>query len=157
MGGVGLALAAAAAASGATLEGVRPAALLMAAGAAVGFGLWFVFLDLAAPSGELWTLVASRAAATALIGSLALLAGVVGSVRQREALLLLAGSLDVIGNAAFVLARASIPVGLAAAGSGVYPIVTMLLARGLAGERPPPLGLLAVVLAVGGIVLISLG
>jgi len=166
--GVACALAAAAAASGATLAGVPRQALGMAVIAAVGFGTWFVLLDAAAPAGELWTLVAGRAAATLLLGVLAVatartLADVGAHrpppTRPRSIPLLIgvAGILDVAGNAAFVFARATVPVGIAAALSGIYPIVTMLLARGVARESLPRLGGVAVLLAVAGIVLISLG
>jgi drug/metabolite transporter (DMT)-like permease len=48
-------------------------------------------------------------------------------------------------------------VGLAAALIGLYPIVTMLLARFALGEHLPRLGQLGVALAVVGIVLISAG
>ena len=56
-----------------------------------------------------------------------------------------------------MLARSTLPVGIAAALSGLYPIATMLLARFVAGEALPRLGLVAVALAAIGIVLISLG
>jgi len=56
-----------------------------------------------------------------------------------------------------VLAFATVPVGIAAALSGTYPLTTMLLARTLLGEALPRLALLAVVLGVAGIVLISVG
>jgi drug/metabolite transporter (DMT)-like permease len=69
----------------------------------------------------------------------------------------LAGVLDVAANGMVVLAFATIPVGIAAALSGTYPLATMLLARAFLGEALPRLGLLAVALAVIGIVLISLG
>jgi len=48
-------------------------------------------------------------------------------------------------------------VGLAAALSGIYPLVTMLLARIVLRERLPRLGLLGVGLALASIILISLG
>lgn len=165
--GVGCALAAAAAASGATLAGVDRRALGMATIAALGFGIWFVLLDAAASESELWTLVASRAAATLALGALALASArrrarahaQQHSARPRGIAVLVggAGILDVGGNAAFVFARATIPVGIAAALSGIYPIITMLLARGVARESLPRLGVAAVLLAVAGIVLISLG
>ena len=50
--GVALALFAAAAASGASLGGAQREALVMAGLAAVGFGLWFTLLDVAAPGGS---------------------------------------------------------------------------------------------------------
>ena len=68
-----------------------------------------------------------------------------------------AGLFDVGGNALYVLARDAMPVGLAAALTGCYPIVTMLLARIVLGERLPRLGQLGVALALLGVVLISVG
>jgi drug/metabolite transporter (DMT)-like permease len=65
--------------------------------------------------------------------------------------------LDVAGNTGYVLSRASIPVGVAAALAGLYPVITMLLARLILRESLPPLGVAAVLLAVSGIVLISMG
>jgi drug/metabolite transporter (DMT)-like permease len=65
--------------------------------------------------------------------------------------------MDVTGNAAFVLARSTLPVGVAAALSGIYPVVTMLLARAVLRESLPQLGVAAVILAVVGIAIISLG
>jgi drug/metabolite transporter (DMT)-like permease len=70
---------------------------------------------------------------------------------------MVAGSMDVAGNAGFVLASGALPVGVAAALSGIYPIVTMLLAWLVLREALPQLGILAVLLAVVGIAIISLG
>ena len=68
-----------------------------------------------------------------------------------------AGLFDVGGNALYVVARDTIPIGLAAALTGLYPIVTMILARFVLGERLPRLGQVGVALALLGIVLISAG
>jgi drug/metabolite transporter (DMT)-like permease len=167
--GVAAAAAAAVLASGATLQGVNRDAVVMAGLAAIGFGLWFVFLDQGADAGEVWTLLASRASATALVGTAAFVqlrggrggSGEHGSTRSatRRAwpYIVLAGSMDVTGNGAFVLAAVALPVGVAAALSGLYPLMTMALARLLLRDAPPPLGLAAVGLALVGIVLISLG
>ena len=160
--GVALAAAAAVAASGASLSGgVRSDALRMAAIAAFAFGAWFVLLDLAAEGDAMWALVASRASASVFMVSVAAAArtrlrpepGQIGLI----GMIVLAGLLDVAGNGLFVLARGEIAVGLAAAMSGIYPIVTMILARVVGGEALPRLGLVGVVLAVAAIVLISLG
>jgi drug/metabolite transporter (DMT)-like permease len=72
-------------------------------------------------------------------------------------LILCSGLLDVGGNGLFVVSSAQISVGLAAALSGIYPLGTMLLARIVLRESLPPLGMLAVALALAGVVLISLG
>jgi drug/metabolite transporter (DMT)-like permease len=158
--GVAAAAGAGLLAGGATTRGVSARALQLAAVAAVGFGVWFVLLDLAADRQALWALVASRASASALIGGLAVFLARrdLGRVRGAWPLIGLAGALDVTGNAAFVMATTVVPVGLAAALSGgLYPVVTMLLSWVLLRDRLPPLGLAALILAVGGTVLISTG
>jgi drug/metabolite transporter (DMT)-like permease len=155
--GVGFALVAIAAASGATTRGVSREALVLGLLAAIGFGLWFVFLDRAAEHGQLWALVASRTSASLVVGGSALLRSDRTQLRAVAPLIALAGLLDVSANGMVVLAFATIPVGIAAALSGTYPLATMILARALLGEALPRLGLAAVGLAVTGIVLISLG
>jgi drug/metabolite transporter (DMT)-like permease len=155
--GVGCALAAVAAASGATTRGVHRDAVLLAILAALGFGLWFVFLDRAAQSDQLWALVAARGSASVVIGGTALLRSDRTGLRPVLPLIGLAGLMDVAANGMVVLAFATVPVGIAAALSGTYPLTTMLLARTILGEALPRLGLVAVVLGVAGIVLISLG
>jgi drug/metabolite transporter (DMT)-like permease len=155
--GIALALGAILAASGATRAGVRPAAIALGLAAAVGFGLWFLLLDVAAEGSETWALVASRSASTLLLGGLAVGRRQFSGLCSAWPIVLAAGVLDLTGNAAFVLARGVMPVGVAAALSGLYPIVTMLLAWIVLRESLPRLGVVAVMLAVLGIVLISLG
>jgi drug/metabolite transporter (DMT)-like permease len=157
LAGVGCALVAIAAASGATSRGVSREALVLALVAAVGFGLWFVLLDRASDHDQLWALVASRGSASIVVGGSALLRADRSALGSVAPLVALAGILDVAANGMVVLAFATIPVGIAAALSGTYPLATMLLARTFLGEALPRLGLMAVVLAVIGIVLISAG
>lgn len=157
LAGVGCALAGVAAASGASIRGANRRAILLALAAALGFGLWFVFLDRAAEQDQLWALVASRGSASVLIGAMALRRINRASLRTAAPLIGIAGLMDVAANGMVVLSFATIPVGIAAALSGTYPLSTMLLARVLLHEALPRLGLVAVVLAVAGIVLISLG
>jgi len=157
LAGVGCALVAIALASGATTRGVSRDALLLGLVAALGFGLWFVFLDRAAEHGQLWALVASRGSASLVVGGGALLRSDRRPLRRVAPLIALAGLLDVTANGMVVVAFMTIPVGIAAALSGTYPLATMILARVALGEALPRLGLAAVALAVMGIVLISLG
>jgi drug/metabolite transporter (DMT)-like permease len=156
--GVASAGLAAAAAGGASRGDVERRALLLAGAAAIGFGAWYVLVDLAARAGDpLWALVASRAASSGIVLAILAVRGV-GSVREIPILVLLAAGLfDVGGNAFFVIAREEIPLGLAAALVGLYPVVTVLLARFMLGEHLPRLGQVGVALAAIGIVLISLG
>jgi drug/metabolite transporter (DMT)-like permease len=147
---------AAVAASGATRSELGRRALLLAALAAVAFGAWYVLIDLAARNADpLWALVLSRATSAGLTA-----AAVIGRVRRDDLpvrIIVAAGLFDVGGNVLYVLAREAMPVGLAAALTGCYPIVTMLLARTVLGERLPRLGQVGVVLAILGVVLISVG
>jgi drug/metabolite transporter (DMT)-like permease len=155
--GIGFALAAVAAASGATAQGVNRQAVILGLVAALGFGLWFVFLDRAAERDQLWALVASRGSASILVGGMALRRIDRSGLRAVAPLIAGAGALDIAANALVVLSFASISVGIAAALSCTYPLVTMLLARALLREALPRLALAAVALAVAGVVLISLG
>jgi len=157
LAGIGCALAAVAAASGATAQGVNRQAIVLALAASLGFGLWFVFLNRAAEHDQLWALVASRGSASLLVGGIALRRIDRSGLRAAAPLIATAGALDIGANALVVLSFASIPVGISAALSCTYPLVTMLLARALLREALPRLGLAAVVLAVTGVVLISLG
>jgi drug/metabolite transporter (DMT)-like permease len=154
--GVGCAAAAAVAGSGASRNEVGRNALMLAALAALSFGAWYVLIDLAARGGDpLWALVFSRGASSLLTGLAAI--GRVDRSRFPVRLVVVAGIFDVGGNALYVVARESLPVGLAAALVGMYPIVTMLLARIVLGERLPRLGQLGVALALLGVILISVG
>jgi drug/metabolite transporter (DMT)-like permease len=155
--GVGCAAAAAAAASGASRDELGRRALALAGLAALAFGAWYVLIDLSAFAGDwLWALVFSRGASAGIAAAVVAVRGL-----DREtlpwAILVAAGLLDVGGNVFFVLARDAIPIGLAATLVGLYPVVTMLLARYVIGERLPALGMVGVALALVGIVLISAG
>jgi drug/metabolite transporter (DMT)-like permease len=155
--GVVSAAAAAAAAGGASRDELGRRSLALAGLAALGFGVWYVLLDLAARGGDpLWALVFSRGS-SAVVAAIAVL--VVGARGRRIPwrAVLTAGIFDAGGNALYVVAREHMAVGLAAALIGLYPIVTLLLARFVLGERLPRLGQLGVAFAIIGIVLISAG
>jgi drug/metabolite transporter (DMT)-like permease len=154
--GVASIAAAAIAASGASRTELGRLALLLAALAAVGFGAWYVLVDLAARSADpLWALVLSRAASAGLAAAVA--AGRFGGASVPWRIVVIAGLFDVGGNALYVVSRELMPAGLAAAIVGCYPVVTMLLARFILGERLPQLGQVGVALALVGVVLISIG
>lgn len=154
--GVACAAAAAVAASGAAPGEMGRRALILAGLAAVAFGAWYVLIDLAARNGDpLWALVLSRASSTTLAAAVA--AGRIDRRRFPLRIVIAAGLFDVGGNALYVAAREALPVGLAAALTGMYPVVTMLLARVLLGEHLPRLGQLGVALALLGVILMSVG
>ena len=154
--GVGCVAAAAATASGASRDEVGRRALELAALAAVALGAWYVLIDLAARAGDpLWALVFSRATSAAIATAVAV--GRMDRSRFPVGIVMVAGLLDVGGNVFYVVARDLIPIGLAAALSGLYPVVTMILARVVLGEHLPRLGQVGVALALLGIVLIAAG
>jgi drug/metabolite transporter (DMT)-like permease len=155
--GVASAAAAAAAAGGASRDEIGRHSLALAGMAAVSFGAWYVLLDLAARGGDpLWALVFSRAASAGIAAAVVAVRGFDRATVPWR-IVVAAGIFDVGGNALYVVAREQMALGLAAALIGLYPIVTMLLARFRLGEHLPRLGQLGVALAVIGIVLISAG
>ncbi len=115
-----------------------------------------MLIDAAARAGDpLWALVFSRATSAALATAAAF--GRLDRSRFPLRIVVAAGLLDVGGNGLYVVARDLIPIALAAALTGLYPVVTMILARVVLHERLPRLGQLGVALALLGIVLISAG
>ena len=160
--GVAATAAAGAAASGATRTEIGRTGLLLAGAAAATLGGWYVLIDLASRLGDpLWALASSRTT-SALTASAVAIALIAARRRRRPhalplRLLGVAGIFDVGGNALFVASRGFIPVGLAAALSGLYPIVTVLIARVVLGERVSSAARVGIGLALLGVVLISFG
>lgn len=156
--GVAFVVAAGLAAADVSRDAASRTALLLSLGAALGFSAWYLIIDRAADAGGIWALVASRTASVLLLVVLVAATSTRSSVPALRSVLLLvsiAGVLDVTANVFFVVARGEISVALAATLSGLYPLVTMILARLVLAERLPRLGLVSVVLAVTGTILIS--
>jgi drug/metabolite transporter (DMT)-like permease len=157
LAGVLCAALAAAAAGGASADEVGRRSLALAGLAAVAFGAWYVLIDRSAELGDpLWALVFSRGASAAIAAAIVAVRGF-DRASVPLGIIVVAGLFDVGGNALYVVARETMHLGLAAALIGLYPIVTMLLARFVLGERLTRLGQVGVGLAGLGIVLISLG
>lgn len=116
--GVACVAGAAAAASGASRDDVSRLALLLAGAAALGFGAWYVLVDLASDYGDpLWALVFSRAGSAVLTGAFAM--GRFERAKLPLRVIAAAGLFDVGGNALYVVARGLMPIGLAAALTGL--------------------------------------
>jgi uncharacterized membrane protein len=158
--GVGLVVAAGVAATDVSRDAASRSALLLSFGAAGGFAAWYLLIDRAAAEGGIWALVASRGASSVAIVALVVITRArttAAAFRSVLPLVVAAGVLDVGANVFFVVARGEISVALAATLSGLYPLFTMILARVVLAERLPRLGLISVLLAVAGTVLISVG
>lgn len=129
-------------------------------GAGLMFGLFFLFLRVAATSGVLWPSALSRATGTAILLGVAVWAGAPPAWRGASPRVLAAvigsGVLDAIANVCYVLATRAGLFGVAVVLTSLYPGVTVLLARLVLGERLRPVQLAGLLLAITGIAVVSL-
>ena len=152
-------------ASGPELGGDRRGALpLVLAGlAAVGFGTVFVLLAEGSGSGSLgavvMTLLTMRLVTVLLLTGLLLVTRRAQlGVRPRDLpVLVVIGAFDVGANAAFAVASQSDLISVTAVLASLYPVVTVLLARQVHGERLVGVQLPGVALALAGVVLLAGG
>ena len=125
-------------ASGPELTGAVTSArpVVLAGVAAVGFGLALFCIDRGARTSTLMTLWGMRATSVVLFVTLALVTRSAGGVVARELPALLAiGCADLLANVLFGLASSRGEVSVASVLGSLYPVVTILLARAILGER----------------------
>jgi drug/metabolite transporter (DMT)-like permease len=126
--------------------------------AGTGFGAFFVLIQVG-DDGTLWPLVASKAISVLMVAVAAVVAGrgPAEVLRNRTTLgiALLAGSLDVLGNALYVLAARAGMLSIAGVLSSLYPASTVLLARLVYGERLRPIQRIGLLVAVAGVGLVT--
>ncbi len=126
--------------------------------AALAFGLLLVALGEASEGDALWGTLAMRATSFSLLALTALLVRPSFALAHRDlSILVLIGVLDTAGNALFALATTKSLLSLVAVLGQLYPVVTVLLARILLGERLSPSQGAGVVSAFAGVVLITAG
>ena len=167
LGGIVAAIVGVVLASGPELSGRAGALPLLLAGvAAVGFGAVFVLLAEGSASGSLgsvvMTLLTMRLTAVLLLTGLLLVRaprhGLELGVRRGDLpVLVTVGAFDVGANAAFAVASQSDLLTVTAVLASLYPVVTVLLARQLHGERLVGPQLPGVGLALLGVVLLAGG
>lgn len=133
--------------------------LALAAVAALGFGGFYVGMDIAVDEVEpFWALLAARASAGAvLVAVLLWLRPQLGAGPAELPTLALIGLLDVGANACFTLGAETGLVSVVAVLASLYPVGTVLLARALLGERLVALQAAGVTLALAGVALIAAG
>lgn len=132
--------------------------IALAALAALGFGLFFTTLDIAAGDRPGWAVVAARLGGVAAI-ALALVA-VRPSLRPAAAalpILVVIGAFDILANALFAIASTIGLLPVVAVGGSMYPAFTIALAHMVLGERLNSPQRLGVSLALVGVVLIAGG
>jgi drug/metabolite transporter (DMT)-like permease len=124
--------------------------------AGCGFGIFFILLDRAGENAVIWPLVAARCGSLAVLLPIALVRRQFGRFIPRSlGLALLAGTLDVLGNAFFILATQAGRLDVAAILSSMYPASTVLLASILLGERVTRAQMAGIVVVLVSIALIA--
>ena len=139
---------------------VRRQAVIFAVLAAIGFGVAYTLLALAAGDGNLYgTLLLQRmAGGRRCLRRSCCRAGILGRGQarlRRLAALAAIGISDVVANGSYALAASRGNLAVAAVLASLYPVVTALLARGILAERLRPVQSMGVVAALGGVLLLS--
>ena len=131
-------------------------AIALVSGVAIGF--FFLSLAQTAPEAGMWPILGARVTSVTLFG-LAALVGRMSFRLPRPALSLAlgGGAVDMLANAAYLLAAREGPLSLVVTLSSLYPASTVLLARVVLGERLNARQVGGVVCALGAIVLIVKG
>jgi drug/metabolite transporter (DMT)-like permease len=126
--------------------------------AALGFGLYFVGIDAGADESASWAVVAARITAVSL-GTLVALASSrsLRAPRSMLPMLVAVGLIDTSANVLVAAATTSGAAGIVAVLSSLYPIVTMVLAWIVVGERLGATKRAGGVVAVAGAAFVAAG
>jgi drug/metabolite transporter (DMT)-like permease len=165
LAGIAVAIAGVVLASGPELSGkagARP--VLLAAVAAVGFGVALLAIARGSQHSTLMTLTTMRLTSVSLLAAALLVAlgrGIPRSTftldRRDLALVAMVGIADLSANLTFGLASRRADVSVVSVLGSLYPVVTVLLARAFHGERLGRLQSTGVAGALAGVVLIATG
>jgi uncharacterized membrane protein len=134
--------------------------LLMALGSALGFGLFYVFVDAGTTGsrGEpLWVIAGARASSLVMLSTIALI-GRGSALRwpgRRIGPVALVGIADTGANLLFAYAAASGNLAVVGVLGSLYPVATVILARWLLGERLSGGQNAGVALALAGVGLLA--
>jgi drug/metabolite transporter (DMT)-like permease len=141
--------------------------LLLTLAAAIGFGLYFIFVAQGSKTSVLGTLLGQRAAGVLLLGPLAFwglwsgnsaLSGLRSRMSPKIMIVLALGGLaDVSANGIYGLAavRPGADLAVVTVLASLYPVMTTLLARGLLGERLRAVQNIGVIAALAGVLLLN--
>jgi len=140
--------------------GGSPTGIGLALLAGCGFGLFFILISRVSPGATFWPLAVARLASVVSLLVVLLLRRqprqrLLSGVRKVAPLVLLAGTLDAMGNVFFVLAAHSGRLDVAAILSSLYPAATVLLAAFVLRERVTRIQAVGILLVLLAIPLIS--
>jgi len=138
----------------------RPQGIGLAVLAGLGFGCFFILISRVSPGSTFWPLAIARLTSVVSLLVVMLLRRQrkqrpLSGVRRVALLVLLAGTLDALGNAFFVLAAHSGRLDVAAILSSLYPAATVLLAAVVLRERVTRIQAVGILLVLLAIPLIS--
>lgn len=127
--------------------------------AAIGFGGFIIGLDAGADESANWAVVAARTSSVTLAVAVALLTST--SLRPRSLdvlpLIVACGLFDTGANVLVAIASNRIPIGVVAVLGALYPILTVVLARIVLGERLSRQKRLGGAVALAGAALVAAG
>jgi drug/metabolite transporter (DMT)-like permease len=130
----------------------------LAVGAALAAGIFFIVMDQASAADPYWAAFLMRLSSFAILIIIFLLKRLhVDTGRVHLPAIIILGVCDALAGFAYALATTYGMLGLVAVVGALYPAVTVLLSMLIIGERPQPVQFIGVVLALGGIALISTG
>jgi drug/metabolite transporter (DMT)-like permease len=155
--GVGIALIGVFCASGPELsQGLPLKPILLALGAAAGFGLALTFIAVGSQSSALLTMVSMRGATFFVTIALALKFRTTGKFSKKDLpVLIFIGSADFLANLLLGIACTKGLVSVAMVFGSLYPIATALLAYKFLQERLLKVQYIGIALAVAGVSMIS--
>jgi uncharacterized membrane protein len=133
-------------------------AIILALAAAVGFGLYFTFADIAADGSVLWLLAAGRFVALPFLVTLALRSAqpIIPAGSDRWQLVLIGGA-DLAATSLYGLATTRGALSVVSVIGSLYPVITVLLARAVLKERLSRTQAAGVALALIGVATVSAG
>jgi drug/metabolite transporter (DMT)-like permease len=130
--------------------------LLLALGAAAGFGMSLTFMSIGSKESALLTMVSMRAATFFVTISLALKFRTIGKFSKKDLpILIFIGAADFLANLLLGVATTKGLVSVAMVFGSLYPIATALLAFKFLNERLHKVQYIGIALAVTGVSLIS--
>jgi len=141
---------------------LRPRVLAMALGAALGFGLFFVFVDAGtatAGASPLWVIAGARTSSLLVLAGIAVTGqrSQAGWPGRRIVPVALVGIADTTANLLFALAATGGNLAVVGVLGSLYPVATVVLARWLLRERLSGGQNAGVVLALTGVGLLAAG
>jgi drug/metabolite transporter (DMT)-like permease len=137
-------------------QGMPIKPLLLALGAAAGFGLSLTFIAVGSETSAILTMVSMRGATFFVTISLAIKFRTTGKFGRKDLpLLIFIGAADFLANLLLGVATTKGLVSVAMVFGSLYPIATALLAFKFLNERVHKVQFAGIALAVGGVSLIS--